>query len=88
MEKPIWQSKKFVLALVAVVMDFAVAMVPSLADLDPETLDALNTLLVWIIPVFMTVIFGHGLQDFITAQKGWQAPPREVALEAKPSGGV
>jgi ABC-type nitrate/sulfonate/bicarbonate transport system permease component len=86
MEKPIWQSKKFVLALTAVIMDFLVAMVPSVATLDPETLDALQTLLVWIIPVFLTVIFGHGLQDFVTASKGWQAPPREVNLEAMPKG--
>ena len=72
-----FSSKKFVYAIVGVVMFFVTAYLPVvLAELGlalpGDTMQQVNSMLPWVLVLFFALIGGHSLQDAISLYTGYQ----------------
>jgi len=72
MEKSFYQSKKFMYAVVTFIVSFVVAVLPSVLDLEPETVSALHEMLPYIAVFGLSVIYGHTAMDALSLAKGAQ----------------
>ena len=71
-EKPIWKSKKFVIALAGFAGALVLALLPQVFALDAATQAALLDLLPQVFVVALFLITGHTLMDALTVAKGVQ----------------
>ena len=80
-----FKSKKFVYAVVYALVSTATALLPSIlvwagAEVDPATLDMVQSNLPYLFAAALFVLGGHALSDAISLAKGYQAPYEGVPL--------
>jgi hypothetical protein len=85
MNKPFYQSKKFVYAVSMLIAMIVLAVLPAAfaragMPLDPDSQQALNGLFPGVVIVFMMVIAGHTLQDALAMAKGAQPVDLQQAV--------
>ena len=88
MGKKFYESKKFVYAMVTLVVSFVLAVLPSVLDFEPETVTALHEMLPFVALFGLSVIYGHTAMDALSLAKGAQVLSLQDAfaevLEATP----
>lgn len=80
MEKPFYKGKKFVYALSGIITALVLAILPSVVELEPDTVDMLQTMLLPVLAITFLVITGHGVQDAISSVQGLQNPTIGAAI--------